>query len=108
MRIRRLYLHVIHKQGLYASRWYSETVLVYQSSTSNVHEREKRSSWYPEDRLRASIWGALVFVPYQHYFPGYQHNIFMGHSGWSSTLFASSSMNSGFVDLTLSPAAAYI
>ncbi|TFK64589.1 MFS general substrate transporter [Pluteus cervinus] len=72
-----------------------------------VQWREKRGRWYPEDRLRASIWGALVFVPLSTLFSGLLTQYVPGTLGLVLNLVCLF-FNGVGVDLTLSPAAAYI
>ncbi|TFK64163.1 MFS general substrate transporter [Pluteus cervinus] len=72
-----------------------------------VQWREKRGRWYPEDRLRATFWGALVFVPLSTLFCGLLTEYVPGTLGLVLNLICFFFNGLG-VDLVLSPAAAYI
>ncbi|TFK65167.1 MFS general substrate transporter [Pluteus cervinus] len=72
-----------------------------------VQWREKRGRWYPEDRLRAAFWGALVFVPLSTLFCGLLTEYVPGTLGLVLNLICFFFNGIG-VDLVLAPAAAYV
>jgi len=68
--------------------------------------RERRGAWYPEDRLRATLPGALVFVPLSVLLFGIFTKYVEGKFGIALCL-ACLFMNGLGVDFVFSPSAAY-
>ncbi|TFK35473.1 major facilitator superfamily domain-containing protein [Crucibulum laeve] len=72
-----------------------------------VRWREKRGGvWYPEDRLRATLSGALIFVPLSVLISGLLTEYVPGRVGLTLNLVCLF-MNGIGVDIVLSPSAAY-
>ncbi|KAF8162623.1 MFS general substrate transporter [Crassisporium funariophilum] len=72
-----------------------------------VRYRKKRGGvWYPEDRLRATLAGALILVPLSIFISGFLTEYVSGTLGLTLNLICLF-VNGIGVDLVLSPAAAY-
>ncbi|CAA7261029.1 unnamed protein product [Cyclocybe aegerita] len=70
------------------------------------YRKDRGGIWYPEDRLRATIVGALVFVPFSVLFSGLLTEYVPGKVGLALNLICLF-INGVGVDFVLSPSAAY-
>ncbi|KXN87031.1 putative transporter AQR1 [Leucoagaricus sp. SymC.cos] len=71
------------------------------------YRKARRGVWYPEDRLRATLSGALVFVPFSMVFSGLTARYIEGPIGLG-LVFVCLFINGLGLELVLGPSATYI